>query len=149
MPSVIATISATPASAASMIALAANAGGFAAAFAVSFAGHVRWTFPARQRRIEAALARFSAVAAGGSANAIAGAWSGIASICHSPSVSSWLPMRSSPEREILTLASALPSVISTNGPACRARPDAKPPRSAARETPGVATPATSRVVNRE
>jgi putative flippase GtrA len=52
--------------------LAANAGGFAAAFVVSFAGHARWTFPARRRRVGVALARFAAVAACGfAANEVA------------------------------------------------------------------------------
>ena len=45
--------------------LVANVLGFAAAFAVSFVGHGRWSFPARQRRTAVALPRFAAVALGG------------------------------------------------------------------------------------
>jgi len=45
--------------------LIANVVGFGTAFAVSFAGHSRWTFPAGDRERPRALARFFAVASAG------------------------------------------------------------------------------------
>jgi putative flippase GtrA len=45
--------------------LLANVLGFLAAFAVSFVGHGRWSFPAEGRPVAAALKRFAVVAVGG------------------------------------------------------------------------------------
>jgi putative flippase GtrA len=45
--------------------LVANVFGFLAAFAVSFVGHARWSFPAEGRPVAPALRRFAAVAVGG------------------------------------------------------------------------------------
>jgi putative flippase GtrA len=45
--------------------LAANVIGFCVAFLVSFAGHVRWTFPLSPERHSAARTRFFAVASTG------------------------------------------------------------------------------------
>jgi putative flippase GtrA len=41
--------------------LAANVLGFCASFAVSFAGHARWSFPIHRRSIGLALRRFAAL----------------------------------------------------------------------------------------
>ena len=45
--------------------LVANVLGFLAAFAVSFVGHGRWSFPAEGRPVAPALKRFAVVAVGG------------------------------------------------------------------------------------
>jgi len=45
--------------------LLANVFGFLAAFAVSFVGHARWSFPADGRPVAAALKRFAVVAVSG------------------------------------------------------------------------------------
>lgn len=45
--------------------LIANVLGFLAAFAVSFVGHGRWSFPAEGRPVAPALKRFAVVAVGG------------------------------------------------------------------------------------
>jgi putative flippase GtrA len=45
--------------------LVANVFGFLCAFAVSFVGHARWSFPAKRRRVAPALGRFAAVAVSG------------------------------------------------------------------------------------
>ena len=45
--------------------LLANVLGFLAAFAVSFVGHGRWSFPAEGRPVAPALKRFAVVAVGG------------------------------------------------------------------------------------
>ena len=45
--------------------LLANVLGFLAAFAVSFVGHGRWSFPAEGRPVAAALRRFAVVAVSG------------------------------------------------------------------------------------
>jgi putative flippase GtrA len=45
--------------------LLANVLGFLAAFAVSFVGHGRWTFPAEGRPVAPALRRFAVVAVSG------------------------------------------------------------------------------------
>ena len=48
-----------------VVPLLANVFGFLAAFAVSFVGHARWSFPAEGRPVAAALKRFAAVAVSG------------------------------------------------------------------------------------